>query len=115
MRVSVVAADIENEAAFLYADVKMIWSGIAIAHVAQRFEEIFLDQIENRHTTLLFDVSIASEYRGFVEFDFDDARVAHVAVLAGQNFWATLGQIFVHSPVPDSIFAKACAGVRATG
>jgi hypothetical protein len=60
----------------------MIGTRIAIAHVAQRLEEILLDEIKNCHTPFLLDIGIAAQDRRFVEFDFGDAEIAHVAVLA---------------------------------
>ena len=75
-------ANVEDEAAIGDADAQMIWPRIAIAHIAQRLEEVVFDQIEDRDAPLLFDIGIAPKYRCFVQINFNDARVAHAAVLA---------------------------------
>ena len=81
-RAVVASPDIEDQPPFLDADFQMVRPGIAIAEIAKRLENIVFDQIEDRHAPLLLDIGVAPEYRCLIEFDFDDALVAHVAVLA---------------------------------
>ena len=114
-RAVVIPPDIEDQPPLFNADLQIIRPGIAITEITKRLENIIFDQIENCHTPFLLDIGVAPEYRCLVEFDFDDAVVAHDRVLAGNIFWASLGRLFVHSPVPRSIFADPCKPACAKG
>ncbi len=80
-RFAILASDGDDQSTLLHAQLELIWSGIAIFMLFQRLEIILLDQIEDRDPPFLLDIGIAPQYRGFVEFDRNDARIGHRALL----------------------------------
>jgi hypothetical protein len=101
----------------------MVGTGIAVAHIAQWFEEIFFNQVENGDAPLLLNIGVAPQNRCFVQFNLNDAWVAHSAVLASDNFGArgiefqAIGRVqnVVHSHIPALLFLPPCGVELAKG